>query len=323
MRIGFTYDLRDDYLQMGLDEEATAEFDSIYTIESITKTLEDLGHSVERIGNIWNLTKLLVLGNKWDLVFNIAEGLHGLAREAQIPALLDAYNQPYTFSAPDVIVVCHDKSLAKLQLHKEGLATAQWHVVRKVEDVQNIAMPFPLFAKPLAEGTGKGVSAKSVLYNMDDARKICADLLERFSQPVLIEKYLSGREFTIGILGTGEDAEVVAVMEIESLHSAEFGGHTYENKEDWQNRMKYSLATDQVAIQAATLALESWKVLQCRDAGRIDIRCDENQVPHFLEVNPLAGLHATHSDFPMLARMVGIEFPELIQKIVTHAQKRI
>lgn len=322
MRIALTYDLRDDYRKLGFSEEATAEFDSIETIDAIEQALQQMGHRTERIGNIWKLTEALVAGKRWDLVFNICEGLHGLAREAQVPALLEAYSQPYVFSPPEVLVVAHDKSLAKLKLTQAGLATARWQVVHNESEITTVNLPYPLFAKPVAEGTGKGISAKSLIEKPEDLKGSVYELLQRFRQPVLVETYLPGREFTIGIVGNGHQAEAIGVMEIFSRPGAESGGHTYHNKENWKSLMEYKPVSDTCAEAAGILALAAWRLLGCRDAGRVDIRCDADQTPHFLEVNPLAGLHPVNSDLSILAGFKGIDYQTLLSRVMGAAISR-
>lgn len=323
MQIGLTYDLRDTYRDLGYSEEAVAEFDSAETIEAIESALRAMGHQVERIGNIWQLTEALAAGKRWELVFNIAEGLHGVAREAQVPGLLEAYGVPYTFSPPEALVVAHDKSLAKLIVAQAGLATARWQVVREAAEIDGIALPYPLFVKPLAEGTGKGVSARSVAESPQALRLAVAELLRRFHQPVLVETYLPGREFTVGLLGDGGETQAVGALEVTLLPGAEAGGHTYHNKEHCEALMTYALAADDTAQRTVALAVEAWKTLGCRDAGRVDIRCDAAGNPHFLEVNPLAGLHPTHSDLCILASKAGMSYCDLMERIMDRVTRRL
>ena len=155
MRIGLTYDLRSEYLAMGYSEEATAEFDREETVDGIESALQRLGHATERIGHIRRLVERLAEGRRWDLVFNIAEGLNGIGREAQVPALLDAYGIPYTFSDPLVLGVCLHKGLTKLVVRDAGVPTPDFALVERPEDLARVGLPFPVFAKPVAEGTGK------------------------------------------------------------------------------------------------------------------------------------------------------------------------
>ncbi len=157
MKIGLVYDLKDDYLRQGYGEEDVAEFDKIETIEEIEKALHENGFDTERIGNLKSLVSALADNRRWDIVFNIAEGMYGMGREAQVPALLDAYQIPYTFSDPLVLSLTLHKGLTKEIVRNAGIATADFCVVRDAEDVEKIKLPFPLFAKPVAEGTGKGI----------------------------------------------------------------------------------------------------------------------------------------------------------------------
>ena len=321
--IGITYDLRDEYLKMGFSEEQTAEFDREGTISAIEGTLQELGYRTDRIGHIWNLVHRLDRGDRWDIVFNVAEGLFGAGREAQVPALLDAYRIPYVFSGPLVLALTLDKALTKVIVKDAGIPTPDHHVVYSREDIQHIHLPFPLFAKPLAEGTGKGINPQSVISNRQELASVCKLLLERYRQPVLVETYLSGREFTAGIVGTGDLARCVGVIEIVLKDNAEQNVYSYVNKEECEERIIYTL-TDRAATEAcAGLALKVWRTLRCEDAGRVDIRFDAHGTPYFLEVNPLAGMHPEHSDLPILAKLNGIMYRELMKMIMTSAVQKI
>ena len=326
MKIGITYDLRSEYLADGYSEEETAEFDRDDTIEAIENALRAEGHQVERIGRIQNLVRKLASGQRWDLVFNIAEGLHGLAREAQVPALLDAYQIPYTFADPAVLMLSLDKALCKLVVREAQLPTPPHAVVRTERDIDRINLPFPLFVKPLAEGTGKGISSESKVDTPRALKSVCLSLLERFRQPILVERYLSGREFTVGILGTGEKARVLGTMEIILRPHAEPHAYSYVNKERCEELVEYrypSPENDPEVAEAERVALAAWRAIGGRDAGRVDLRSDETGQPHFLEVNPLAGLHPEHSDLPMIAAAAGLSFRDLIRSIVLSAEERI
>jgi len=323
MNIGLTYDLRDEYLQMGYGEEETGEFDRIDTIESIEKTLHSLGYETDRIGHIKNLVHRLAKGDRWDLVFNIAEGMYGAGREAQVPAILDAYQIPYVFSGPLVLAVTLDKAWTKEIVKNAGVPTPEYCVVEKPEDIKNIKLPFPLFAKPIAEGTGKGINSDSVIKDKTQLEKLCRYLLEKFKQPVIVERYLSGREFTAGIVGTGDQARCVGVMEIILKSNAEENVYSYVNKEECEERIIYSL-TDPAAVKAcSSLALKVWKSIRGEDGGRVDIRFDDKGEANFLEVNPLAGIHPEHSDLPILSKLNGIEYKELMKMIMDSAVKKV
>ncbi len=322
MKIGMTYDLRDDYLAEGYGEEETAEFDHPLTIAAIEEALVSLGHEVERIGHIRELARRLVAGQRWELVFNIAEGLRGFGREAQVPALLEAYDVPYTFSDPLLLSLTLHKGMTKRVVRDLGIPTPDFTVVESPEEIEGIGLPFPLFAKPVAEGTGKGVTAASKIIDRAQLERVCRTLLETFRQPVLVETFLPGREFTVGIIGTGRDAFAPGVMEVHLTEKAEKEAYSYVNKEDWHGRIEYRLASDAMARAAEKTALSAWRGLGCRDGGRIDLRADARGIPQFMEVNPLAGIRPDHSDLPILCELAGMPYRDLIAAIVHSAIKR-
>jgi D-alanine-D-alanine ligase len=265
MIIGLTYDLRDEYLKMGFSEDETAEFDRESTIFSIEQTLAELGYETERIGHIKNLVDRLSKGDRWDLVFNIAEGMYGDGREAQVPALLDAYQIPYVFSGPLVMALTLNKALTKIIVKNAGVPTPDHAVVYTKADIKKVHLPYPLFVKPLSEGTGKGIDSASVISEPEQLEKKCIELLDTYLQPVLVETYLSGREFTAGIVGTGQEARCVGVIEIILKENAEKGVYSYVNKEECEERIIYSL-TDKAASEACSdLALKVWRCLRAED----------------------------------------------------------
>lgn len=321
--IGFTYDLRDDYLAQGYREEDVAEFDSPSTIEAVAGTLSELGYSVDRIGNLKSLCARLVAGDRWDLVFNIAEGRGGRCREAQVPALLEAYDIPYTLSDPLVCALTLDKAFAKRVVHAAGINTPRFRLVSTNQDVDAVDLTFPLFVKPNGEGTGMGIDARSRVNTRAELRDVCRALLPRFTPPLLVEEFLPGREFTVGILETGPDAWAIGTMEVEFLPQAGEAIYSFENKEQCESRIRYSALREPQLKQAVeALAVGAYRILECRDAGRVDVRLDGHGRPSFIEVNPLAGLHPTHSDLPMIATQEGMPFPELVGSIVTSALRR-
>ncbi|MDH5621968.1 MAG: D-alanine--D-alanine ligase [Gammaproteobacteria bacterium] len=322
-RIGMTYDLRDTYLAEGYSELETAELDRADTIDSIEAVLLHLGYEVDRIGNVKQLARRLVIGDTWDLVFNICEGMHGIAREAQVPALLDAYRIPYVFSDALICALTLHKGMTKDVVRAANVATPDYAVVHKMADVKNIDLEFPLFAKPVAEGTGKGITAKSKVNNMAELQSLCRHLLKEHKQPVLVERFLPGREFTVGITGTGSKAVALATLEIILLEGADSEVYSYHNKENCEELVEYRLVpTGALKRQVEAVALSAWRALGCRDGGRIDLRQDQHGQTHFIEVNPLAGLHPEHSDLPIMATMAGIGYESLITSIVQSAMER-
>ncbi len=323
MRIGFVYDLRDDYLALGYSELEVAEFDTGSTIAEIETALIRVGHSVDRIGRGQTLAGHLAAGERWDLVFSIAEGLSGRSREAQVAALCELFGQPYAFSDPLTMAATLDKGVAKRIVRDHGLPTAPFAVLRSASEAACVDLPFPLFVKPVAEGTGKGCEAASRVASPAELANVAGALIARFQQPVICETYLPGREFTVGILGTGETARVIGVMEISVRHGVEDRIYSFENKELCEERVIYELASDAQARRAGATALACYRALDCRDAGRIDMKLDASGAAQFLELNPIAGLHPTHSDLPMIATKSGLGYDGLIAGIVKAAAKRL
>jgi len=326
MLIGLTYDLRTEYLAAGYSEEETAEFDGVATIDAIDMALRQCGHQTDRIGHGRRLVERLAASDRWDLVFNIAEGLHGMAREAQVPAILDLYEIPYTFSDPLVMALCLHKGLTKTVVGRAGVPTTPFALVESIADVEAIDLPYPLFTKPVAEGTGKGVNADSKIKDREALRRVCGQLLARCRQPVLVETFLPGREFTVGILGTGGDARVIGSMEIILRPEAEAEVYSYKNKARWEDFCQYvprRAASDPEVAEAERVALAAHRALGCRDASRVDIRSDGQGQPHFMEINPVAGLHPKDSDLPIICNFFGMTYRDLIERIVAGACRRL
>ena len=321
MRIGFTYDLRDDYLREGFSEEETAELDAIETIEAIDRTLTSLGHTVDRIGGVRSLARRLTAGDRWDLVFNYAEGLFGFAREAQVPALLDAFRIPYTFSDGLVLAVTLHKGVAKHVARGLGVPTPDFAVVAGEDEIDRVALPYPLFVKPVASGSSIGISEASFAPDRAALASAVRDLATRFRQPAIVETFLPGRELTVGMIGTGPRARTIGVLEVSLTGDAEPHGYTYANKK--KVHATYAVVDDATAREAAAIALRLWTGLGCRDCGRVDIRCDAAGLPQFMEVNPLAGLHPELGDIVILAGLVGVSYKELIGSIVKSASERL
>jgi D-alanine-D-alanine ligase len=324
VRIGFTYDLKDDYLALGFAAHEVAEFDSAATIDAIADALAELGHAVERVGHVRALAARLVAGWRCDLVFNIAEGVAGFGRESQIPALLEAYEIPYTFSDPLVCALTLHKGMAKHVARGCGVPTPKFEVVTSVAEAAAVALPLPLFAKPVAEGSSKGVTGKSLVESKAALVEVCTELLELYRQPVIVEEDLSGREFTVGVLGTGNGARALGTLEVVLLEGADAGVYSYRNKTQWENIVKYGLLEpSRLRSEVEEVALAAWRCLGCRDAGRVDVRLDGAGRAQMLEVNPLAGLAPGYSDLPNMAEMAGMGYRALIGEIVRCASARL
>jgi D-alanine-D-alanine ligase len=324
VRIGLTYDLKDDYRALGFTDLELAEFDSRETIDAVTGALASLGHEVVPIGHVRALAKKLVAGERWDLVFNIAEGVAGFGRESQVPALLEAYEIPYTFSDPLVCALTLHKGMAKHVARGCGVPTPDFELVTTPEEAAAVLLPLPLFVKPVAEGTSKGVTAKSLVTSHDELVDVCADLLQAYKQPVIVERFLAGREFTVGVLGTGADAHALATLEVVLREGADDQIYSFRNKAQWRELVEYRLLeASALRGEVEDVALATWRALGCRDAGRVDVRLDDSRRAQMLEVNPLAGLTPGHSDLPIMAALRGMEYRALIAEILRCAEARL
>ncbi|MEL7588334.1 MAG: hypothetical protein AAGU19_16615 [Prolixibacteraceae bacterium] len=322
MRVGLTYDLKSEYLAMGYSAEEAAEFDREETIAGLEKALIDLGYETERIGRARNLMQRLLAGDKWDLVFNICEGMYGDGRESLVPALLDEWQIPYVFSGAATLALSLDKALCKRVVRDAGIPTPDFCLIRSEADLKNEKPAFPLFVKPVSEGTGKGISEHSLVCSEEEFIRVCTSLLQQFHQPVLVESYLPGREFTAGVIGNGHDTRVAGVMEVVfKLPVREI--YSYENKQNYERVVEYRNVQGELGAKCADLALRVWKATGARDGGRVDMKLNVQGEPEFIEINPLAGLNFHDSDLPILARLNGMEFNELIGAIMQAAEKRI
>lgn len=322
MRLGFVYDLRDDYRALGWSEESVAEFDTPETILEIASALRRSGAQVTNIGSGRALAARLVGGERWDLIFSIAEGAKGRSREAQVPALCELFDQPYAFSDPLTMAATLDKAVAKRLVRDAGLLTAPFAVLSDADEAWVADITFPAFVKPIAEGTGKGCEHASLVQDRRSLHRAATSLIARFQQPVLAEAFLKGREFTVGIVGNGDEAEVIGVLEVSVTGTGDGGVYSLLNKEQCESQVRYVLADDPEARSAAACALKAYRILGCRDAARLDFKSDAKQMPHFLEANPIAGLHPTHSDLPILTVKAGYSYDWLIGRILKDAARR-
>ena len=320
MKIGLTYDLRSWYLERGYTMDETAEFDKEETVVALENELSRLGYQTERIGNIFQLVEKLAAGERWDMVFNIAEGLYGDGRESVVPALLDQYRIPYVFSGPVVMGVSLNKYLTRLVVAAAGVPVCPGIIANSADDLDGLsALEFPLFVKPVAEGTGKGITTRSLVRDRESLMTLVQELLTSYNQPVLIEEYLPGREFTVGVTGNGAEAKVTGGMEVICRDNLPY---SVEVKENYENYVKYRVYDEDLRSECDAVALGAWRALGAVDAGRVDMKADRNGRMCFIEANPLAGLNPVHSDLPMLSRLNGMAFSTLMEMIMDSAKKR-
>lgn len=319
MKIGLTYDLRSWYLDRGFSQEETAEFDKQETIDAINDALITMGFETEAVGNCFQLIEALAVGKRWDLVFNIAEGLYGDGRESVIPSILDQYRIPYVFSGPVILGVSLNKYLTRLIVSASGVPVSPGMLITGIEDIDKCQLEYPLFIKPVSEGTGKGISDHNLLNTKTQLREMADYIINVYKQPALVEEYLPGREFTVGITGTGKEAYAVGGMEILCKDNKPY---SVEVKENYQDYCAYLPLDEDLYNKCKNVALRAWSALGAADAGRVDLKTDRNGNICFIEVNPLAGLHPVHSDLPILSKMNGTDYQALIEMIMRSCMNR-
>ena len=320
MKIGLTFDLRSWYIDRGYSMDETAEFDKQETVDALSESLNKMGHETESIGNAFQLIEALAGGKRWDMVFNIAEGLYGDGRESVVPAILDQYKIPYVFSGPVIMGLSLNKHLAKVIVSAAGVPVSPGVLISSPGDLDKLNLSYPLFVKPVSEGTGKGITEKSLVKNGIELKGMVEWILQEFRQPALVEEYLPGREFTVGVVGSGDEAVAIGGMEVMCADNLPY---SVEVKENYQNYCTYAPLGNDIADECKAVALGAWKALDAVDAGRVDLKADRNGRICFIEANPLAGLNPVHSDLPILARMYGIEYQDLMEMIMNAAIKRI
>lgn len=320
MKIGLTFDLRSWYIDRGYSMEETAEFDKADTIDALEDSLQKMGYETEQVGNVFQLIDALAHGKTWDIVFNICEGLYGDGRESLVPAILDQYRIPYIFSGPVIMGLALNKHLTKISVEASGVPVSPGYLISKPEDIDGCQLVYPLFVKPVSEGTGKGITEKSLVNTLTELRAISEMILKDFNQPALVEEYLPGREFTVGIIGTGADAIAVGGMEVICANNLPY---SVEVKENYKLYCQYRTLDEDIKQECHDVALKAWRTLGAVDAGRVDLKADRNGKICFIEANPLAGLNPVHSDLPILSRMNGIEFQPLMEMIMKSALKRL
>jgi len=325
LRAGITYNLKKDF---GYREDEPIdhleEFDAEETIDAIRDVLVREGHEVVKLGGDTGLIDRL-RQTRVDIVFNIAEGLEGRNREAHIPALLEFLSIPYTGSDPLTLSLTLDKSMAKRVAMSEGIPTPRFRKVERLGDLDGMDLRYPLFIKPCYEGSSKGIRLDSKVLERRSLEEKAGWLLETYRSPLLIEEFVHGPEFTVGILGNEEPA-VLGVMQIEIRGiPPEQAIYSLEVKREWVEKVQYHCPP---AIRPSLLkrieevALRSHRVLGCRDVSRVDIRVGEDQEAYLLEINPLPGLSPVYGDLPIMARRMGWDYDRLVKTIFHYALRR-
>ncbi|OGU35498.1 MAG: D-alanine--D-alanine ligase, partial [Ignavibacteria bacterium GWB2_35_6b] len=263
-----------------------------------------------------------------DIVFNIAENENGISREAQIPAMLDMLKIPYTGSDPLTLAICLDKSRTKEILSYYGIKTSKFLLVQEMEDLENFNIEFPVFVKPVAEGSSKGIFNSSYVSNFEELRLETQKYLVEYNQPCLVEEYLPGREFTVALLGNGNETQVLPIVEINFDGLPDNMHPVYSFEAKWildtkENPMDIytcpAKIDEELKRKINELALKSYNILRCKDWSRLDVRLDKNGEPNIIEINPLPGILPDPKDnscYPKAARTAGIEYDDLLNRVL-------
>jgi D-alanine-D-alanine ligase len=336
MRIGLAYNEKPAQASTAdpaSTNDAFAEWDDPSTIAAVAQALGAFGTVIRLEADQFFPQKLALA--RPDLVFNLAEGLHGQSREALVPAICEYLSIPYTGSDPLTLALSLHKGRAKETLAYRGVPTAPFACIETLRDLERVALPFPVFVKPVAEGSGKGVFTSNVCHGLRELRKRARFLLEHYAEPVLVETYLPGPEFTVAILGNGAAAYCLPVVgfDFSTLPQGAPPVYGYEAKWVW-DRPEAPLAIFQcparvppeLSREIERTALDAYHALGCRDWCRVDVRVDRFGVPNILELNPLPGVipdPAMNSCFPKAARAAGFSYDELIQEVVRLAWRRL
>ena len=322
------------------------DLDSEETIESISKALEAGGHQVTFLeGDTTLYNNLLTL--KPDICFNICEGHFGDGREAQAPAILEMLRIPYTGSRVMTLALALDKSMTKRVLSYHELPTPMFQSFEREDEPLDPTMKFPLFVKPSHEGTGMGVSAESIVHDDEQLRRQVRRVFDRYNQTALVERFVEGREVTLGVVGnlTGPAARRVPVDEraeriltglrflpplevnLSAYPDEEGGVYTSRIKVEWAHEFHYLCPAPLSLAQVEELnwlTAAVFRVTGCLDVARVDFRLDQNDhdKPYILEVNPLPGLNPGYSDLCIEAEVAGWKYDELVNRILDEAIRR-
>lgn len=324
LTIGLTYDLKTDYVFKDADPpDANAEFDHPDTIGVICKAIESQGFKTKRIGNINNLLdKIDSLGV--DIVFNISEGQTGRNRESQVPILLEMKGIPYVGSDGLTLGLTLDKIMAKKVLIADKVPTPRFFEARSAAAFEMDGLKYPMIVKPRFEGSSKGLSDKSRVENEAQLKDQIAYIVNTYKQPALIEEFIAGSEYTVAIIGNGDDLIVFPPVQIKIDGKLKLGDKFYTFTRITSDRLEYICPAKVSAAQRdelMDLARRTYQAVECRDFGRVDFRIDEKGKPYVLEINPLPSL-STEDVFTVIGKHVGASYDDMINKILRAALKR-
>lgn len=323
LRVGLTFNLK-KHIPSDV-EDAEAEYDSLETVLAIKEALEDDHCRVELMEADETLPERLAK-HTVDIVFNIAEGIQGRGREAEVPALCNMMRIPFTGSDETTLCIALDKALTKRLLSTYHVRTPKYRIITRDQIHMGSGFTFPAIVKPNAEGSSKGISDVAIVSDSKALRALAQKNIRDYRQDMLVEEYIPGREFTVGILGNGEDTHVFPPMEIIYLDKENpYNIYSFTVKQNYEKLIRYKSPADismQTEAEMVRTAHKVYDVLGCCDFARMDFRLAPDGKLYFIEINPLPGLAPGYSDFPMLAEMNGMDYTTLVRGVLTAALKR-
>jgi D-alanine-D-alanine ligase len=336
VKIGIAFDLKPKSpLPAGAPDDLHEEFDSPATVLAIAEAIRAMGHTPVELGNGREFLQKL-LADPPDLVFNLAEGTGtSRNREARVPAVCEMLEIPHTASDVLTLSLCLDKDMARriveqadvvvprgiLLTPPDGGYDGEYHEFPGL--VQELDLKLPLIAKPVCEGSSKGIRSKCLIEKLEDVGPVVTGLWQDYKQAVLLEEFISGDEITVGVVGNNPP-RVIGVMRVVPKQPTEHFVYSLEVKRDWEPRVAYECPAKlpkETLVAIETAALEAYEALGCRDVARIDFRVRDG-VPYFIEANPLPGLNPDWSDLLILCKGVGMSHGELLAEIINEALRR-
>jgi D-alanine-D-alanine ligase len=324
LRVGFTFNVKRIKPTKDAVEDSEAEYDAPTTLQAIREAIASWGHEVVDMEANQELPSLLA-STPLDIVFNIAEGLKGRNRESQVPALCELLDIPYTGSDPATLAIALDKGVAKKIVRHAGIHTPNFQLMTTGKERLSKEMKFPLMVKPVAEGSSKGVVSKSVCHSEQELRELAREIVGKYQQPALVEEFINGREFTVGLLGERRP-KVLPAMEIVFTDKTDKTPiYRFEDKLESNDRIRYDVPAKLDPSQMERLkqaARGAFMALGCRDVARVDFRMDERGRIYFIECNPLPGLTPGWSDLVLIAQGAGLDYRTLIGEILSGAIRR-
>lgn len=320
--ITLLYNLREHFpTSEEIHPDISADWDIPETIELLANCIANLGFSVKKRN--YDDSTIEYLTNYKGLVFNICEMVGGSYREALVPSLCELLNTNYIFSEPDVMLKTLDKNICNFLVTQMGINVPKWSFVKNVEQLNKIEFNnFPYILKLSHEGSGIGISDKSIVENYSSLIENSQEMFKAFKRPIIVQEYIEGVELTIGVIGANDNPEPLGLIEV-LLHNSKVYG--ISQKENSSTEATYRLFENEKAINKIEKDSKIiYSLLGCQDAARLDFRLQEGTgIPYFIEINPLPHLHPIIGDFCRSAKAVGMSYPKLIGKIISNATSRI